>query len=118
MARAESCPTSGSASRCQPAISVGLLSVGWPALTIAAASDAALETADIASMTTAQAARALRDVAVVKGKADQLEAAITPKSKWFVLNSPSNPTGVVYSEQWKPGISAAKSRKNRCIMKP
>ncbi len=29
--------------------------------------------------------------------ADQLEAAITPKSKWFVLNSPSNPTGSAYS---------------------
>jgi len=29
--------------------------------------------------------------------ADQLEAAITPKTKWFVLNSPSNPTGAAYS---------------------
>ncbi len=28
----------------------------------------------------------------------QLEAAITPKTKVFVLNSPSNPTGAVYSE--------------------
>ena len=28
---------------------------------------------------------------------DQLEASITPKSKLFVLNSPSNPTGSVYS---------------------
>ena len=28
---------------------------------------------------------------------DQLEAAITPKTKLFVLNSPSNPTGMVYS---------------------
>lgn len=27
---------------------------------------------------------------------DQLQAAITPKTKLFVLNSPSNPTGVVY----------------------
>jgi aspartate aminotransferase len=27
----------------------------------------------------------------------QLEAAITPKTKLFVLNSPSNPTGMVYS---------------------
>ena len=25
--------------------------------------------------------------------ADQLEAAITPKTKWFIFNSPSNPTG-------------------------
>ena len=29
---------------------------------------------------------------------DQLEAAITPKTKVLVLNSPSNPTGSVYSE--------------------
>lgn len=29
---------------------------------------------------------------------DMLEAAITPKTKAFVLNSPSNPTGLVYSE--------------------
>ena len=29
---------------------------------------------------------------------DQLEASITPKSKLFVLNSPSNPTGSVYSK--------------------
>ncbi|MEL6813566.1 MAG: pyridoxal phosphate-dependent aminotransferase [Cyanobacteria bacterium J06598_3] len=29
--------------------------------------------------------------------AEQLRAAITPKTKLFVLNSPSNPTGMVYS---------------------
>ncbi len=28
---------------------------------------------------------------------DQLEAAITPKTKWFLFNSPSNPTGAAYS---------------------
>jgi aspartate aminotransferase len=27
----------------------------------------------------------------------QLEAAITPKTKWLILNSPSNPTGAAYS---------------------
>ena len=27
----------------------------------------------------------------------QLEAAITPRTKWFVLNSPSNPTGSAYT---------------------
>ena len=26
-----------------------------------------------------------------------LEAAITPRSKWLILNSPSNPTGALYS---------------------
>jgi len=29
---------------------------------------------------------------------EQLEAAITPRTKLFVLNSPSNPTGMVYSQ--------------------
>lgn len=28
-----------------------------------------------------------------------LEAAITPKTKWLILNSPSNPTGAVYSRE-------------------
>jgi len=28
---------------------------------------------------------------------EQLEAAITPRTKWLVLNSPSNPTGAAYS---------------------
>ncbi len=29
--------------------------------------------------------------------AEQLEAAITPKTRWVMLNSPSNPTGAAYS---------------------
>ena len=29
---------------------------------------------------------------------DQLRAAITPRTKWFLFNSPSNPTGAGYSE--------------------
>ncbi len=32
-----------------------------------------------------------------KLSAAQLEAAITPKTKWVILNSPSNPTGAAYS---------------------
>ena len=28
---------------------------------------------------------------------EQLEAALTPKTKWFIFNSPSNPTGAGYS---------------------
>lgn len=32
-----------------------------------------------------------------KMRADQLERAITPKTKWVILNSPSNPTGTVYT---------------------
>ncbi|MCA3254457.1 MAG: pyridoxal phosphate-dependent aminotransferase [Alphaproteobacteria bacterium] len=30
--------------------------------------------------------------------AAQLEAAITPRTKWLILNSPSNPTGAAYTE--------------------
>ena len=29
---------------------------------------------------------------------EQLEAAITPRTKWVILNSPSNPTGAAYSK--------------------
>ena len=29
--------------------------------------------------------------------ADQLEAAITPRTKWFMLNNPCNPTGAAYT---------------------
>ena len=32
-----------------------------------------------------------------KLKPEQLEKAITPKTKWFLLNSPSNPTGAAYT---------------------
>lgn len=32
-----------------------------------------------------------------KLQADELEAAITPKTKWLIINSPSNPTGGAYS---------------------
>ena len=35
--------------------------------------------------------------------AEQLEAAITPKTKWLIFNSPSNPSGAGYSaEELKP----------------
>ena len=32
-----------------------------------------------------------------KVQPDDLRAALTPKTKWFILNSPSNPTGAAYS---------------------
>ena len=36
-----------------------------------------------------------------KMTAAQLEASITPRTKWLMLNSPSNPTGAVYSRaEW------------------
>ena len=31
--------------------------------------------------------------------AQQLEAAVTPKTKLFIINNPSNPTGMLYNEQ-------------------
>ena len=34
-----------------------------------------------------------------KLRPEQLEAAITPKTKWFLLNNPSNPTGAAYSAE-------------------
>ena len=34
-----------------------------------------------------------------KLRAEALEAAITPKTKWFILNNPCNPTGAAYSAE-------------------
>ncbi|QIG46427.1 pyridoxal phosphate-dependent aminotransferase [Nordella sp. HKS 07] len=34
-----------------------------------------------------------------KLQADELERAITPKTKWFVFNSPSNPSGAAYTRE-------------------
>ncbi len=34
-----------------------------------------------------------------------LEAAITPKTKWLILNSPSNPSGAAYTEKELRGIA-------------
>jgi aspartate aminotransferase len=36
---------------------------------------------------------------------DQLEAAITPRTKWLILNSPSNPTGAAYSRDQLEGLA-------------
>ncbi len=36
---------------------------------------------------------------------EQLEAAITPKTKWFIFNSPSNPTGAGYSRAELKGLT-------------
>ncbi len=37
--------------------------------------------------------------------AEALEAAITPKTKWLILNSPSNPTGAGYTEAELRGLA-------------
>ncbi|MEQ3711651.1 pyridoxal phosphate-dependent aminotransferase, partial [Tateyamaria sp.] len=36
---------------------------------------------------------------------EQLEAAITPKTKWLIFNSPSNPTGAGYSHDELKGLT-------------
>jgi aspartate aminotransferase len=41
---------------------------------------------------------------------EALEEAITPKTKWLVLNSPSNPTGAVYSHGELAAIGAVLER--------
>src|SRR6185312_9054957 len=35
----------------------------------------------------------------LKLRAEDLDAAITPKTKWFMLNNPCNPTGAAYSRE-------------------
>ena len=46
----------------------------------------------------------------------QLEAAITPKTKLLLLNSPSNPTGAVYSRPEMEAIVAVAVRHNLYIL--
>lgn len=43
---------------------------------------------------------------------DKLEAAITSKTKAIIINSPNNPTGVVYPQSIYKGIAAIVNRKN------
>jgi aspartate aminotransferase len=45
-----------------------------------------------------------------KLRAEDLERAITPRTKWLMLNSPSNPTGTVYSEAEYRSLAAALER--------
>jgi aspartate aminotransferase len=40
-----------------------------------------------------------------KLRPEQLEAAITPKTKWFILNNPCNPTGAAYSAEELKGLT-------------
>jgi aspartate aminotransferase len=41
---------------------------------------------------------------------EQLEAAITPRTKWVILNSPSNPTGAAYSATELKALGAVLER--------
>jgi aspartate aminotransferase len=40
-----------------------------------------------------------------KMRPEDLEAAITPRTKWLILNSPSNPSGAAYSEADLKGLA-------------
>lgn len=42
--------------------------------------------------------------------AEQLEQAISPQTKWVVLNSPNNPTGAVYNEKEQRALIAVLKR--------
>lgn len=42
-----------------------------------------------------------------------LEAAITPRTRWLILNSPNNPTGAVYSAQELRGLADVLARHPR-----
>ncbi len=45
-----------------------------------------------------------------KLRAQELEAAITPRTKWLMLNSPSNPSGAVYSADELRALAAVLER--------
>jgi len=47
---------------------------------------------------------------------EQLEAAITPKTRLFVLNSPSNPTGVAYSRAELEALAAVLRRNPQILI--
>ncbi len=47
---------------------------------------------------------------------DQLKKAITPRTKLFILNSPSNPTGMVYSRAELEAISEILVKNNVCCI--
>ncbi len=51
-----------------------------------------------------------------KISAKDLEKAITPRTKWFILTSPSNPTGAVYSEKELKEIAAVLMRHSHVLV--
>lgn len=48
--------------------------------------------------------------------ASQLEAAITPKTRWLMLNSPSNPTGAIYSADEYATLAAVLEKHERILI--
>ena len=51
-----------------------------------------------------------------KMTAEQLEAAITPKTVMLIFNSPCNPTGAVYSEEEIKAIAAVCEKHELCVL--
>ena len=51
-----------------------------------------------------------------KLKPEQLKSALTPKTKWVVLNSPNNPTGAVYSHDEMAALGAVISQHPSCLV--
>lgn len=51
-----------------------------------------------------------------KMTAEQLEAAITPKTAMLIFNSPCNPTGAVYSEEEIKAIAAVCVKHGICVL--
>ena len=48
--------------------------------------------------------------------AEQFEAAITPRSRWLLLNSPGNPTGAVYSAAELAALGAVLARNPQVLV--
>jgi aspartate aminotransferase len=48
--------------------------------------------------------------------ADLLEGAITPRSRWLLLNSPSNPNGTIYSREELEALAAVVRRHPRLLV--
>ena len=50
-----------------------------------------------------------------KLRPEDFEAAITPKTKWLILNSPSNPTGAAYTRGGAAGTRRCSVAAPRCL---
>ena len=50
-----------------------------------------------------------------KLRAEDLEAAITPRTKWFILNNPCNPTGAAYSRRGAAADLRRAAAPSRCL---
>ena len=46
---------------------------------------------------------------------EDIDAAITPKTKWLILNSPNNPTGAVMSGGDMKAVAAVMLQASACL---